>query len=1010
VLPDIDPHIGWSNFMNLSIERKTASGLGLVGLLLMLVSTMAYHNSRTSLENSEWVTHTREVIAELNAVQSAVDDWQNTVHEYLLTGEGSYLKPYRDSFSVALDHLDRLKILTADNASQNARAITLRAQLMSLFNAVDQTVNSRHEKGVVAAQRDVLVGRGRPESAAIRATIATMRNEEEKLLSVRERALQTSTRLTTIGFGSVVVFEIMLLALIYYIIRKDITARKRTEAALRESEERFRILVDGITDYAIFRLTPTGNVASWNRGAERIKGYKQDEIIGKHFSCFYRPEELAGGFPERELQMAALAGRCEEEGWLVRKDGSQFWANVVITPLKDENGTLRGFSKITRDITERKRTEERLHESEERHRLLFDNNPHPTWAYDRETLRFLAVNKAAVRKYGYSTAEFLAMTVKNIRPPEDIPVLLESVAHVREGNEKVSDWKHRLKDGSIIDVEITSYALTFAGRPAEVVVAVDISRKKHDEAEKTKFMDSLAAANRQLELRNREVEQATKLKSKFLASMSHELRTPLNAIVGFSGLLADGTAGEMNDKQKRFVTHIKDGAHHLLQLINDILDLSKIEAGQLEIRCEDFQVKDALPEVLSTIRPLAMAKNIQVHHDLAASYSIYADRVRFKQILYNLLSNAVKFTPEGGQVSVHCAEQSELICISVVDTGIGIRAEDQEVIFEEFRQIDGDGAHEGTGLGLAITKRLVEQQGGNICLESEVGRGTRFSFTLPAGASQSHLASELGPPMQTPASPRSSKMPLVLIVDDEVPAREILASYLEPEGFRVEIACSAEEALSKARELRPDAITLDILMPNSNGFEALLSLKSAPDTANIPIIVVSILDQQKMGFALGAADYLIKPVDKGQLLQTIRKYTQPLTIAESLILVVDDDPLTLDLLETTLHSAGYATQTAPSGKAALDTLAHTRVNGILLDLVMPEMDGFEVLKHMKHDAALKDIPVIILTAKSLTEEDAALLKRQSQALLQKDGAWKEGLMATLEKVIGERNPKNLARR
>jgi PAS domain S-box-containing protein len=996
--------------MNLSIERKTALGLGLVGLLLVLVSIMAYHNSQTSLENSRWVTHTREVIAELNAAQSAVDDWQNAVHEYLLTGEDSYLKPYRDSLSSVLDHIDRLKTLTADNAPQNARVAALRSQLMILFNVLDQTVNSRHEKGLVAAQQDVLVGRGRPETAAIRATIAKMRGEEEQLLGVRERKLQTSTRLTAIGFVSVIVFEIMLLVLIYYVVRKDITQRKRTEAALHESEERFRLLVDGITDYAIFRLTPTGHVAGWNQGAERIKGYKQDEIIGRHFSCFYPPEDLASGFPEHELQTALLAGRCEEEGWRVRKDGSRFWANVVITPLKDESGTLRGFSKITRDITDRKAAEEQLHESEERHRMLFDNNPHPTWAYDRETLRFLAVNNAALRKYGYSTAEFLAMTVKDIRRSEDVPALLESVAHVKEGNENVSDWRHRLKDGSIIDVEITSYALNFSGRPAEVVVAVDISQKKRDEAEKTKFMDSLALANRQLELRNREVEQATKLKSKFLASMSHELRTPLNAIVGFSGLLADGTAGEMNDKQNRFVTHIKDGAHHLLQLINDILDLSKIEAGQLEIRCEDFQVKDALPEVLSTIRPLAMAKNIEVHHDLAAPYSIYADRVRFKQILYNLLSNAVKFTPEGGQVSVHYAEQGELICISVADTGIGIRAEDQEVIFEEFRQIDGDGAHEGTGLGLAITKKLVEQQGGTICLESEFGKGTRFSFTLPAGSAQSLVACGLGTQIASSSRSGPDKMPLILIVDDEVPAREILASYLEPEGFRVAIACSAAEALAKARELQPDAITLDILMPNSNGFETLLSLKGDSETANIPITVVSIVDQQKMGFALGAADYLIKPVDKGLLLQTLRKYTQPLTITESLILVVDDDPLTLDLLQTTLHSAGYKTQTALSGKAALDTLARTPVSGMLLDLVMPEMDGFEVLKHMKHNAALKDIPVIILTAKSLTETDAALLKSEAQALFQKNGAWKEELMATLEKVIGERNPNDLARR
>lgn len=994
--------------MNLSIERKTASGLALVGFFLVLVSLMAYRNSRESLENSGWVAHTREVIAELNAAQSAIDDCKIAVRDYQLTGDSSYLQTYQRSFSLVLDDVDRLKELTADNASQNMRSIALRSQVMALSNALDQTVISRHEKGFESAQQDVLVGR--PERAAIRATIAAMKTEEEQLLGVRERNLQTSSRLSTVAFFTVVVFEVVLLVLIYYTIRKDITERRRTEAALRDSEERFRLLVNGIADYAIFRLTPTGHIASWNQGAERIHGYKQEEIIGQHFSCFYPPEESGRGNPEREIQTAITAGSCELEGWRVRKDESQFWANVVITPLKDENGTLRGFSKITRDITERKAAEEVLHESEERHRMLFDNNPHPTWAYDRETLRFLAVNSAAVRKYGYSTAEFLAMTVKDIRLAQDVPALLESVAQIREGNEKVSDWRHQLKDGSTIDVEITSYALNFSGRPAEVVVAVDISQKKRDEAEKTKIMDSLASANRQLELRNREVEHATKLKSKFLASMSHELRTPLNAIVGFSGLLADGTAGGMNDKQERFVAHIKDGANHLLQLINDILDLSKIEAGQLEIRCEDFQVKDALPEVLSTIRPLAMAKNIRVHHDLTAAYSIYADRVRFKQILYNLLSNAVKFTPDGGQVVINYSEQDEHICISVADTGIGIRVEDQQVIFEEFRQIEGDGAHEGTGLGLAITKRLVEQQGGLIWLESEFGKGTRFSFTLPAGSAQSHVASDLGLRMQSPAGPGSGKMPLILIVDDEVPAREILASYLEPEGFRVEIACSAAEAVAKARELQPDAITLDILMPNSNGFEALLSLKSASDTANIPIIVVSILDQQKMGFALGAADYLVKPVDKGLLLQTIRKYTQPLTIAESLILVVDDDPLTLDLLETTLHSAGYKTQTALSGKAALATLAHARFNGILLDLVMPEMDGFEVLEHVKHDAALKDIPVIILTAKSLTEEDVALLKRHAQALFQKDGAWKEGLMATLGRVIGDRKPENLARR
>ena len=274
---------------------------------------------------------------------------------------------------------------------------------------------------------------------------------------------------------------------ITYIVHRveDVTERMRTREALRESDEHLRLLVNSVRDYAILMLDPSGQVASWNQGAERIKGYNANEIVGRHFSCFYPPEDVQNGKPEHELQRAIAEGRYEEEGWRIRKGGSRFWADVVITALKDGTGKLRGFSKITRDASERKKAQLQIEQQ-----------------------------------------------------------------------------------------------------------------------------------NRELELRNREVERATKLKSKFLATMSHELRTPLNAIVGFSELLAEETAGELNDKQKRFVGHIKQGSAHLLQLINDILDLSKIEAGQLELRCEDFQVKDALPEVLSTIRPLAMAKNIQVQHNL----------------------------------------------------------------------------------------------------------------------------------------------------------------------------------------------------------------------------------------------------------------------------------------------------------------------------------------------------------------------------------------------------------
>jgi PAS domain S-box-containing protein len=984
--------------MQWSIERKTAVGFALVTIILLIVSIITYRSGNRFVENSQWVSHTHEVVAELEATLASVAEAQTGARGYIITEQNVFLQRYRAATSEATTHVDTLRTLTADNPDQQRRLAALEAAVAWKLRSLETSINVRRQQGFQAAQQVVGSTTDIEGMMQVRAIVGQMRQAEEDLLKQRTANFQLGMRQTTLTFIGLVMFEFVLLGVVFYLLRRDGRKRTRAEAALRESEERFRLMVESIKSYAIFMLDPQGCVLSWNEGAERINGYKVGEIIGRHFSCFYPEDDKERGKPQRELEIAAFQGRVEDEGWRIRKDGSRFWANVVITAMKDSTGQIRAFSKVTRDMSERKRVEELLHESEERHRKLFDNNPFPTWAYDRETLRFLAVNSAAIRKYGYSHEEFLSKTIKDIRSAEDVPALLESVARVVEGTEKVGDWRHRRKDGSLIDVEITSFPLVFSGRPAEVVVAVDVTQKKHDEAEKRKFVESLALTNQELEVRNREVEQATKLKSKFLASMSHELRTPLNAIIGFSGLLRDQTAGQLNDKQKRFVQHIKNGADHLLQLINDILDLSKIEAGQLDFRFEDFEVNGAVPEVLSSILPLATAKKIDLTHDWDVLH-VYADRRRFKQILYNLLSNAIKFTPEGGKVCVECRQDGGSICISVVDTGIGIRPEDQELVFQEFRQVEGPNAQQGTGLGLAITRRLVEQQEGKIWVESEIGKGTRFSFTLPAGSPSSKIA-EVSALDENDDD--GNRLPLVLVVDDELSSRELLATYLEPAGYRVAMASSGAEAIEKARQLRPAAITLDILMPSASGFETLLNLRDVPETAGIPIIVVSVVDQQKMGFALGAADYLVKPVDKSMLINVLRKHTHREPDIESQILVVDDDPMALELLDTTLRAAGYRTHTAINGSAALEVLSSSTVSAMLVDLLMPEMDGFELIRQVKLKPSLRGIPIFVLTAKPLTGEEIALLSRETQAFFQKDGSWAQELLASVAKSIGER--------
>jgi CheY-like chemotaxis protein/anti-sigma regulatory factor (Ser/Thr protein kinase) len=373
--------------------------------------------------------------------------------------------------------------------------------------------------------------------------------------------------------------------------------------------------------------------------------------------------------------------------------------------------------------------------------------------------------------------------------------------------------------------------------------------------------------------------------------------------------------------------------------------------------------------------------------------------VRFKQILYNLLSNAVKFTPKGGQITIECVDYWDFVRVSVTDTGIGIRPEDREVIFDEFRQVEGSAnSHEGTGLGLAITKRLVEQQGGQISVESELGKGSRFTFALPATEPKSEVrpVEKLATAVLAAASGRLT--PLVLIVDDEASARELLASYLEPE-YRVAMAESGVEALKKAQQLRPDAITLDVLMPGSTGFETLAALRKNPELASIPVIVLSIVDQKEVGFALGAADYLIKPVRKPALLETIRRHVLSPADDDSSILLVDDDPKTLELLEESLHSAGYETQAVRSGTRALEVLASKVVGAILLDLLMPGMDGFQVIRHVRQEPTLKELPILVMTAKNLSQTEIALLSRETQALLQKGGSLKEQLIAEVGRVI-----------
>jgi PAS domain S-box-containing protein len=613
--------------------------------------------------------------------------------------------------------------------------------------------------------------------------------------------------------------------------------------------------------------------------------------------------------------------------------------------------------------------------------------------------RFKRLNPAWETTLGFSRQELLARPYMDFVHPDDREATRLGAEKVGQGATVVTfENRYRTKDGSYR--WLLWNATPVLAQQSIYAVARDITDRKQAEEQVRQVSAKLTAANQALEQRNRDVESATKLKSQFLASMSHELRTPLNAIVGFSDLLKDELAGPLNAKQKRYVENVRTGAQHLLQLISDILDLSKIEANQLDLSQEDFSLTAVLPEVLSTIMPLALRKNLRLQNDVAANLAVHADRIRFKQILYNLLSNAVKFTPEGGEVRLAAEQQNGFVRVSVSDSGVGIHPADQELIFEEFRQVGETtkGVKEGTGLGLAITKRLVEQHGGRVSVESEPGKGSTFIFTLSASGPVPETAPE--PPIAPP--PQAARVrPLILVVDDDPASCELLATDMTSEGYQPVCVNSGVEAMSRARELRPDAITLDILMPDKGGWETLSELKSDPSTALIPIFVVSVVDQRKTGFALGATEYLIKPVSKEVLLRTLSKHLPPPTVLPSTILVVDDQVETLDLVSSVLKSEGYSPLTCGSAKESLEVLWRVRVDAILLDLLMPETDGFALLRHIKENPRLQQVPVFVLTAKDLTQADIELLTRETRGFFQKGNSWREELLAQIRRAVGQ---------
>ncbi|MBI5965412.1 MAG: PAS domain S-box protein [Chloroflexi bacterium] len=807
----------------------------------------------------------------------------------------------------------------------------------------------------------------------------------------------------------------------YFIaIKQDISARKKAE----EDLARFKLGIETSGD-AVFMTDITGNIIFANSAFEKVYGYTPEEAIG------HTPRIIKSGLiPQEQYQYFwnTLLSKQTITGELINKTKAGNLIHIAGTnsPILDETGKVLGFLAVHHDITDRKKVEEEL---QRRNRYLSASaeiGRLVTSTLDLNTIFSRTVNLVN-EKFGFYHAAIFIVEETGFNAvlreaTGEAGAQMKNNRHTLQVNSKSIVGKVAL-DGQAVVVNNVALDSLHKFNPmlpetqaeaaiplrigSRIIGALDVQAKTIDSFTEDEvavlqtLADQVAVAidnARSFELSQQavmEMREVDRVKSQFLANMSHELRTPLNSIIGFSRVIIKGIDGPVTELQQQDLTAIYNSGQHLLGLINDILDLAKIEAGKMELAFDEVNISDVVSSVLSTMSGLVKDRPIEMKRIIEPNLpTVRADAIRIRQVMINLLSNASKFTDEGDIVVNVSLKHSpsgrnKEVQVSVTDTGPGISKSDQEKLFQAFSQVDDSPTRKtgGTGLGLSICQQLITMHGGRIWVESEIGKGSTFSFTLPLFRKDSEGG----------ANPNVNKV--ILAIDDDSQVIELYERYLQPQGYQVIPLTDPSQALERVKQLRPFAVTLDIMMPGIDGWRVLDTLKGDPDTRNIPVIVCSIIEDIEKGFNLGASDYLVKPILEDDLVNALDRLNADGSIRE--VLVIDDNPDDLRLIGKILDEDGrYKAALAEGGRNGWNIISSGRPpHAVILDLFMPEINGFDILEKMQTDSQLRDIPVIVISGAELSTEQKNQLNDFGQRILTKGSFSEKELLTSIQRAL-----------